>query len=163
MKTKGINVAIEQDLRENYQRYYRLAFRYVHNEADALDIVQESAFKAIKHADHLQDITMVHPWIYRIVINTSLSLVNQKKKVEYREDLDDMVSLDPTIDPDLQHALSHLDDQQQTLLHLRFDQQLKLEEIAQVMHMNVNTIKTKYYRTLEQLKGYLKDANHESK
>ena len=71
-KQRMIN-AIESDLRTNYQRYYRLAFRYVNNEADALDIVQESAYKAMSNSDKLNDITMVHPWIYRIVINTSIS------------------------------------------------------------------------------------------
>ena len=31
---------IEELLLENYNRYYRLAYSYVHNEADAADIVQ---------------------------------------------------------------------------------------------------------------------------
>ena len=74
--------AIESDLRTSYQQYYRLAFRYVANEADALDIVQESAYKAIQNVDKLDDLTMVHPWIYRIVINTSISFLRKQKKVE---------------------------------------------------------------------------------
>ena len=149
--------AIESDLRTNYQQYYRLAFRYVANEADALDIVQESAYKAIRNVDKLDDLTMVHPWIYRIVINTSISFLRKQKKVEYREAMDDIPDDDKYLDEKLAHAITHLDTQQQTLLHLRFDQQLKLEEIAVVMEMNLNTVKTKLYRTLEQLRGYLED------
>ena len=34
---------VEKILIENYEKYYRLAFSYVHNEADAMDIVQEGA------------------------------------------------------------------------------------------------------------------------
>ena len=37
---------IEELLLENYNRYYRLAYSYVHNEADAADIVQNGAYKA---------------------------------------------------------------------------------------------------------------------
>lgn len=39
--------AVERALTEGYEKYYRLAYSYVHNEADALDIVQEAAYKAI--------------------------------------------------------------------------------------------------------------------
>ena len=38
---------VEKILIENYEKYYRLAFSYVHNEADAMDIVQEGACKAM--------------------------------------------------------------------------------------------------------------------
>lgn len=41
---------IEDVLTENYGQFYRLAYGYVRNEEDALDIVQESAYKAIKEA-----------------------------------------------------------------------------------------------------------------
>ena len=40
---------IEQLLLENYNKYYRLAYRYVQHEADAADIVQNGAYKAIKN------------------------------------------------------------------------------------------------------------------
>ena len=39
---------IEQLLLENYNKYYRLAYSYVHHEADAADIVQNGAYKAIR-------------------------------------------------------------------------------------------------------------------
>ena len=38
----------EQILTENYERYYRLAYSYMRNEDDALDVVQESAYRAIR-------------------------------------------------------------------------------------------------------------------
>ena len=43
----GKEQIVEKLLIENYEQYYRLAYSYVHNEADALDIVQEGAYKAI--------------------------------------------------------------------------------------------------------------------
>ena len=39
---------IEQILLEKYNSYYRLAYSYVHNEADAADIVQNGAYKAMQ-------------------------------------------------------------------------------------------------------------------
>ena len=46
---------IEDVLTENYGQFYRLAYGYVRNEEDALDIVQESAYKAIKEAEKLKN------------------------------------------------------------------------------------------------------------
>ena len=65
---------IEDVLTENYGQFYRLAYGYVRNEEDALDIVQESAYKAIKEAEKLKNPAFAKTWIYRIVINTAISV-----------------------------------------------------------------------------------------
>ena len=49
----SITVETEQVLIEKYDQLYRLAYNYVHNEDDALDIVQESACKAISQCNSL--------------------------------------------------------------------------------------------------------------
>ena len=46
---------IEAQLIADYQKLYRLAYSYVHNEGDALDIVQECAYKAIKNSKSLKN------------------------------------------------------------------------------------------------------------
>ena len=46
--------AVEDLLLKNYNQYYRLAYSYVHNDADAGDIVQNGAYKAIKNSSNLQ-------------------------------------------------------------------------------------------------------------
>ena len=67
---------IEDVLTENYRQLYRLAYGYVRNEEDALDIVQESAYKAIREADKLKTPAFAKTWIYRIVTNECLRLLN---------------------------------------------------------------------------------------
>lgn len=42
---------VEAELLSSYDSLYRLAYTYVKNESDAMDIVQESAYKAIRHAE----------------------------------------------------------------------------------------------------------------
>lgn len=54
MKEKN-EVLIEAQLIADYKKLYRLAYSYVHNENDALDIVQESAYKAIKNSHSLKN------------------------------------------------------------------------------------------------------------
>ena len=54
---------IEDVLIKNYSKYYCLAYGYVHNEADALDIVQEGAYKAILKADTLRSEEYAETWM----------------------------------------------------------------------------------------------------
>ena len=48
-------------------------------------------------------------------------------------------------------ALERLDLKEQTVIRLRFFEDMKLEEIAMVMDENPNTIKSRLYRTLKEL------------
>ena len=58
----------EQILTENYERYYRLAYSYMRNEDDALDVVQESAYRAIRDCRKVRNKDYLSTWIYRIVV-----------------------------------------------------------------------------------------------
>lgn len=60
---------IEQIILENYNSYYRLAISYVHNEADAADIVQNGAYRAIRKAESIRNIEYAKTWVYRIMLN----------------------------------------------------------------------------------------------
>ena len=72
--------AVEGALTEGYEKYYRLAYSYVHNEADALDIVQEAAYKAILKSDSLKEPQYVETWVYRIVVNEACSFLRNRKE-----------------------------------------------------------------------------------
>ena len=79
-QTNQITAQTEKMLIDQYERLYRLAYSYVHNEADALDVVQESACKAIIQCKKLKDTTKLLPWLCRIVVNTSLDLLRNQIK-----------------------------------------------------------------------------------
>ena len=76
----SITVQTEQVLIEKYDRLYRLAYSYVYNEDDALDIVQESACKAICQCNSLKDPSKLYSWICRIVVNTTMDLFKEAEK-----------------------------------------------------------------------------------
>ena len=71
--------AVENVLIENYRKYYHLALGYVHNEADALDIVQEGAYKAILKSETLRNEEHAATWIYRIMLNEVFSFCRNKR------------------------------------------------------------------------------------
>ena len=60
---KQINTRIEELFTNNYQKYYRLAYSYVQSPEDAMDVVQESAYKALKNSKGLKNAQYAETWV----------------------------------------------------------------------------------------------------
>jgi len=71
---------ISEHVIEFKDRYYRLAYSYVKNSDDALDIVQESIYKAFASLDSLKSPSYIKTWFYKIIVNTSIDFLRKKRK-----------------------------------------------------------------------------------
>ena len=148
---------IEDVLVKNYSKYYCLAYGYVHNEADALDIVQEGAYKAILKADTLRSEEYAETWIYRIMLNEIFGFFRSRKAFfaeEFFGETDAACKGDVCCaeEMDLRDAMKKLSIEEREILKLRYFQGMKLEEISRDMGINLNTLKSRLYRTLEKLR-----------
>ena len=142
-------------LLENYESYYRLAFSYVHQEADAMDIVQEGACKAMAKARSLREERFAGTWVYRIMINTAKDYLKkyERERGTLREDM--AAPGKSGVDLELREAVDRLPMQEKTLIILRFYEDKPLAEIAEILQENLNTVKSRLYRTLEKLRREL--------
>lgn len=132
--------------------FYRLAYSYVKNRDAALDVVQESIVKALTKIDSLREPAYLRTWFYRILLNESMNYFRRNQRLLSLEDaVWDRGAEDP--DPaerlDLHRLLS---DAEQAVVRLRFFEDLKLEEIAQVTDTNLNTVKSRLYKALKKLR-----------
>lgn len=147
---------VEVTLTANYQKYYRLAYSYVKNEADALDIVQESAYKAIKQCSKLKNTGYADTWIYRIVMNTATDFLRQKQKnivgVDDYLDQEQAVNEDGYANADIMDTLSVLEDKDRSVLILRYFEQCQLDQIADITGEKLSTVKSRLYRALKKLR-----------
>ena len=64
-------------IESNQERYYKVAFSYVKNREDALDIVHDAIVKALQSFHTLRNPAYAKTWFYRILINESLSFLRQ--------------------------------------------------------------------------------------
>ena len=142
----------ERILTDNYEKYYRLAYSYMRNEDDALDIVQESACKAICQCNSLKDPSKLYSWICRIVVNTTMDLLRSRKKEDLPGELPEQASEDVYQETDLKNALESLEPQNRTIVVLRYCEDMKLEDISRVVDENLNTVKARLYRALKKLR-----------
>ena len=148
---------IENYLIRNYDKYYRLAYSYVHNETDAMDIVQEGAYKAILRSETLKNPDYANTWIYRIMINEALAFIKKHKKDSYDISAVDISQSDHYIDYDLERAIDNLNATDKTIIILKFYEEYTLEEIADMTGEKLNTVKSRMYRTLKKLQISLEE------
>lgn len=142
---------INENLIKNYNKYYRLAYSYVHNESDAMDIVQEGAYKAILKSESLKSVEYIDTWIYRIMINESLGFLRKNKRESREIQEEDLISKDTYQDVDLRKSIDMLPPTERAIITLRYFEDLEISQIAEIVDENMNTVKTKLYRTLKKL------------
>ena len=156
-KIKSNEEIVEEIILEQYNQYYRLAYSYVHNEADAEDIVQNGAYKALRSSKTLRNPEYAKTWIYRIMLNEIFSFLKQPKEESYEymqeewgveaERVEDAYT-----DIDLQRALDSLPEQDKAIVVMKFFEDKKLEEIADILNENLSTVKSRLYRSMKKLR-----------
>lgn len=143
---------------DNKEIFYRVAYKYVKNSEDALDIVQETTYKALMAKEQLREPQYIKSWLYRILVNVAVDFIRSNSKyklIDEEKILDDEGKLDEYEDFDLNNALERLPPMQKTIIILRYFEDLKIQEIAEILNENVNTTKTKLYAALKKLRIHI--------
>ncbi len=149
---------VRRVLLENYESYYRLAFSYAHQEADAMDIVQEGAYKAMLKADTLREDSFAGTWVYRIMINEAKEYL-RKKRMDRMETEEGFAAPEEHYrDMDLEKALDKLSKTEKAIIILRYYEDKQLSEIADILQENLSTVKSRLYRALRKLRETLLES-----
>ena len=148
----GVERETERVLLENYDKYYRLAYSYMKSEQDALDVVQESPYKAIRDCGQVKEQRYIGTWLYRIVVNTALDALRRRGREVALEEWQENSWQPSYAGLELWEILDRLDEKERTVVVLRYFHDLKLEDIAGILGENVNTVKARLYRTLKKMR-----------
>lgn len=141
---------------------YRIAFMYVKNQQDALDIVHEAVYKAYISVDKLKDSTYFSTWITRIVINCSLNHIRRNKRtLNFQEYFIGSASKEENKEEimDLYEAVDNLEGKYKTVIILKYFEDLTITSIAEIMDCPGNTVKTYLHKALKLLRIQLKEED----
>jgi RNA polymerase sigma-70 factor (ECF subfamily) len=174
--TRAIHHGDRDALNELFRRYrsvaYRVAYRLLGNEADALDAVQEAFVKALTHLDGFQGRSSFKTWLLRVVGNAALDLGRQRSRREAirldglsaqtREEMEPMVFEDAGRDLEradmrriLQQALDQLPVAQRQTFVLHAEAGLSYREVASVLDISIGTVMSRLYYTRQRLRALL--------
>jgi len=158
---KGNEKAFETLVKQQSEKLYKTAFMYVRNKEDALDVLQETIYKAFISIEKVKQPEFFHTWLTKILIRTSFDLLRKRKKLvlDFTKDTPTKTNdIDGKID--LITAISKLSENYQTVIILFFYHDLPIRNIAEIMDIPENTVKTYLRRAKKELKHSLEGVNY---
>ena len=143
-----------------FRRYadmiYRVALHNLDDPADADDILQEVCLilltkKIPEDEEHLKS------WLIRVTINKCRDLSRSFWR-KNRKSIDDYEDIEAEKPPEIMAELQSLSESYRNIIYLYYYEEYTVSEIAQLLRMNVNTVKSGLRRARDQLKKLLTEA-----
>lgn len=148
----------EEVVRTYSDMIYKIAYRYVHNQYDAEDILSETLLAYFKKEREFESEEHRKAWLIRVAINESKTLLSKTRyDEEINEELlggeDEWSGINDAMD--LKSAIEQLPAHQKEIILLYYMQNLSVAEVAQVLNKNKNTVTVTLARARENLKKFL--------
>lgn len=159
---KGDKSSIEILINKHKEYLYKMAFLYLKDEHEAIEICQETVYKAIMNLDKLKSPEYFKTWITRILINNIKD--SQRSKSRFVDTIDNIELIDDiTYEKlenriDLYNAIDILEEKYKTPIILQYFHDMEIKEIARILDCNENTVKTNLRRGRERLYRILKEG-----
>ncbi len=149
------------------ERVYWLVRKIVLTHEDANDVTQEVFIRIWEKKHQFNGNSRLFTWIYRIATNMALEHLRKNKNKNHSslsdgvEDRIFQLQADTYFSGDdaelkFQKALLTLPEKQRMVFQLKYFEELKYEEISQILDTSVGALKASYHHANEKLKAFLK-------
>ncbi|MBI6872683.1 sigma-70 family RNA polymerase sigma factor [Clostridium aciditolerans] len=139
---------------------YRIAFAYTKNEHDALDILQETVYKAYISINKLKEPKYFKTWLTKILINNAINFINKEKKIvslvdnlSSRSNYYQENRIEEKLD--VLNYIDRLENKYKNVILLKYFQDLTITEISEVLDCPVGTVKTHLNKGLSSLRIFM--------
>lgn len=152
---KGDTEAFIQLIENHKISLYKTAKSYLKNEDDVADVMQDTILSAFEHMEDLKSVRYFKTWITRILINQCNDLLRQRKRCVLVEWAEDTQTVAPENDRGFYELLEELPENYRTIFLLYYGEGFHTKEIAQILEMNENTVKSRLKRGRKKLEQVL--------
>lgn len=137
----------------------------VHDDAD--DVLQNTFVKAWSAIDSFRGESRLQTWLFRIAINESLNFLEKKRQHIHLDESENgvasMLQSDSYFDGDetqvmLQQAVGQLPDKQRAVFNMKYYQEMKYEDISQILNTSVGALKASYHHAVKKITAFF-DVN----
>jgi len=162
-KNYGFNILI----RTYQQKVYWLCKRMVIDHDDADDLTQITFIKVFEKIENFRSDSKLYTWIYRIATNECLMFLNKKRKrffipiIDVERDLGNKLEADVYFDGNeiekkLQKAILTLPEKQRLVFNLKYFEEMKYEDMAEILDTSVGALKASYHHAVKKIEESLK-------
>lgn len=136
---------------------------------DANDLLQTTLVKIWKYLPEFREESKLYTWLYRIATNETLTFLKKRRLSaalslsNYETILENKLKSDSSFNGDklqmaLQKAILKLPDKQRAVFNLRYFQEMKYEEISDVLNTSVGALKASYHHAYQKIKNELEET-----
>ena len=148
------------------QLYYQIR-RMVLSHEDADDLLQNTFIKAWNNLEYFRGEAKLSTWLYRIALNECLNFLNKQRaqkhlSIEESEaNLLNQLESDPYFDGDqtqllFEKAIQTLPEKQRIIFHLKYFQDMKYNEISEIMGTSIGALKASYHHAVKIIEEFFK-------
>ncbi|WP_459212656.1 RNA polymerase sigma factor [Aquimarina rhabdastrellae] len=149
------------------KRLYWHIRNMVKNHDDTDDILQNVFIKVYKNVKKFKGDSKLYSWLYRIATNEAITFLNQKAKKyqisneELQQHLVESLKADVYYQGDeiqlkLQQAIATLPQKQQQVFNMKYFQDLKYKEIANILETSEGALKASYHIASKKIEAFIK-------
>lgn len=143
---------------EIYENMYRFALYTLRNTSDAEDVVSEAVMDAFAAIRKLRSEEAFKSWMFQILSNKCKDKLREYSKKAYELD-DEVLEKQSTVGPEegaiVRRSFFDLEDEERIIIGMHLFCGYKSREIAEILHMNENTVRSKESRGLKKLAARL--------
>ena len=156
--SRGDREAFAKVFSEIEQELYRVAYIYVRNRDDALDVVQETALRCFESAQMLRKKDYFRTWAVRIAINCAIDFLRKNGREvsfeggEYIAQTTESAESEAVSRITLQSLLNLLDAPEKTVIILKYHYGYTFAEISRALKIPLGTAKSIHYRAIKKLR-----------
>ncbi|WP_293872228.1 sigma-70 family RNA polymerase sigma factor [Flavobacterium sp.] len=167
LNPKTQNAAFQKLLR-NYQRpLYNHIRNIVLNHDDTDDVLQNTFIKVFRYLKDFNGDSKLFSWMYRIATNEAITFINNKAKRNgttseaLQSKIVDNLQADTYFDGNeiqikLQKAVALLPEKQKLVFKMKYYEELKYEEISEILGTSVGALKASYHHAVKKIEGFVK-------
>ena len=151
------------ELVDHYKSYaFTIALKILNNRPEAEEAAQDAFIKAFHYLKGFNRQARFSTWLYRIVFNTSVSYKRKNRQVMSSIEFHDSANEESSsLERDdkkafVSKAMDHLNESDRLAIQLFYIKEFSLEEVAELMGQNMNTLKVRIHRARQRLADVLK-------
>jgi len=149
------------------KRLYWHIRKIVISHEDTDDVLQNTFIKIYKNIGKFNQESKLFSWMYRIATNESITFINKRAKQKNQEVAEIQTQLASDLGSDnyfsgeeiqiiLQKAVAALPEKQQLVFNMKYFDELKYEEISEILETSVGGLKASYFHAVKKIEHYIK-------
>ncbi|BCN92602.1 RNA polymerase sigma factor SigX [Thiomicrorhabdus immobilis] len=154
-----VTLAFEELVKRHENKVYAICLRYFGCPETAEEVSQETFIRVFQQLINFRGDSQFSTWLYRIALNLchtvaqKKSFVNSEPLENYSDDI--QLSEEFTCDDEeqcVQYCINQQNEQEKAMISMRFNTELSLQEIADILDIKLSATKMRLYRAMESFK-----------